>query len=113
MPSCARAITSFSPEERRKLFNTARNVIYHSGLDVRIAHTTNPLARILIVTPKRCGNAPQRNRIRRRLKALFYEEKLYQRSYDILVLCKKSGIDLTYQELRAFLTSVLERAAHD
>ena len=113
MPSSARAITSFTPEERRKLFNTARNVIYHPGLDVRVAYTTNPLARILIVTPKRSGSAPQRNRIRRRLKALFYEERFYERSYDILVLCKKTGIDLPYKDLKTFIATVLERAAHD
>jgi len=64
--------------------------------------------RILVVTPKKIGSSPQRNRIRRRLKAIFYEEKLFERGIDVIVFVKKKGIELTFNQLKKLLIGVFE-----
>jgi len=41
--------------------------------------------KILIIIPGKTGNAIKRNKIRRQIKAIFYEEKLFEKP-DILVI---------------------------
>ena len=48
-----------------------------------------PYAKILIVTPKKIGSAPVRNLLKRRLKSIFYEEKLYERPTPTLSSARK------------------------
>ncbi len=96
---------NFSPAERKTLFREARLVHRQDELDIRLLKTENssPQGRILVVTPKKIGNAPKRNLIRRRLKALFHEEGWDTRPYDLLVYCRKGSAEIPYQELKQII----------
>lgn len=96
----------FTKPEITACFNAARRVLKHPGLDILRAPTSNK-GKLLVVTPARIGNAPARNRIRRRLKAIFYEEKLENRGYDCIVLVKKAGIMLSFDELKKLLMQAI------
>jgi ribonuclease P protein component len=100
MPRIARRITQFTRGEIKRLFQTARTVYRQAGLTIRIAPRLGEIGRILIVTPKRIGTAPERNMLRRRIKALFYQEKLYSFPYDFLVLCQEGSTKLSFSELK-------------
>jgi ribonuclease P protein component len=103
MPSIARAITQFTEREIRALFEAARRVVKTPAFEIRKASTTNPHGRILIVIPRLVGTAPERNRIRRQLKALFYQEKYFEKQQDIIVLVRRGAADATYQDLHDLL----------
>ena len=60
------------------------------------------------MTPRRSGNAPQRNLIRRRLKAIFYEEKLYQGPYDCIIFVTQEAVKTPFPALRELLTKTLK-----
>lgn len=101
--SVAREITSFSKKELVSLFKKTQYFIKKMGLDIRLAPKQNELAKILIIIPRKAGNAPKRNRLKRRLKSIFYEEQLFQKKFDWIILATKEGIDISYTELRKFL----------
>lgn len=104
---------TFTQQEVRNCFKAARRVLKHPGLDILIA-PTNTIGKILVVTAARVGNSPERNQIRRRLKAIFYEEQLGNRGYDCIVLVKKPGIALSFDELKGLLINAIPvPAAHD
>jgi ribonuclease P protein component len=108
---CMHKITA---SERKKLFKEARLVHRQPELDIRLLKKdkeTSPLGRILVVTPKKIGNAPKRNLIRRRLKSLFHEEGWDQRPYDLLIYCQKGSADLSFQELKQILSSLYTEQA--
>lgn len=109
MPRIASSISHFSAKELSILFKKARRVLTHPGLHVLVAPTKNPHGRILVVTSRKIGNAPTRNRIRRRLKAIFYEERLFEKQVDCIVIVKPGGAQLDYNNLKELLTSTLER----
>ena len=94
-------------QEIAVIFKKARRVIKHPGLDILVMATTHP-GRILVVTSRRVGNAPARNKVRRRLKAIFYEEKLATYGYDCIVIIKPGGTELTFETLRDLLMQALK-----
>lgn len=106
--SLGRAITLFSPAEIKALFLNARTVLKEKGLELRRATTTHPHGRILIVVPKKVGSAPERNLIRRRIKAIFYQEKLYQQIVDTIIFVSRNATNLSYQELKVLLKKEFE-----
>lgn len=104
MANIARDITRFSSKKAiDELFKKARRVIKHPGLHLLIAPKAGPFGRILIIASRKTGNAPERNKIRRRLKSIFYEEKLYERGFDCIAIVKKEGTAMPFTELKDLL----------
>lgn len=100
-------ISHFSPREIRTIFNKARRAYSDPGLVLLVHPSTQAHGRILVITSRKVGNAPERNRIRRRLKALFYQTGLYTRLKDCFVIIKKPGINYTSDQLKEILTNAL------
>lgn len=101
------AMTTFGQHEVDALFKATIARYKIQGLEIRLAPHFLPLARLLIITPRACGNAPKRNRIRRRLKSIFYEHKYYEQPYDWIVMVRKEGIDLGFDQLKNIMAQVL------
>lgn len=109
--SSASQLSYFTQSEIAALLKSARRVLKHPGLDFLIAPARKDTGRILVITPKRIGNAPQRNKVRRRIKALFYEEKILNRGYDCIAIVKLAGINLPYEELKKLILESLDAHA--
>jgi ribonuclease P protein component len=109
MPS-PRALSLFSHAQVQKLFKKAQRVLKISGLVVLCSPAEKNYGRILVVTPAAVGNAPERNKIRRQIKAIFYEHRLFTRDYDVIVLIRKEAIDLNFKELETLIFRALENA---
>jgi len=103
MPASDQHISPFTKSEIATIFKQARRCLKHSGLDILLNPKMHDAGRILIVASAKVGNAVKRNKIRRRLKALFYEKKLMDQAYDCFVIIKKEGIELSFDELSALL----------
>lgn len=102
-------ISRFIPEEVSEIFKKARRYLRHPGLDILCYPAKKEHGRILIVTSRKVGTAPQRNKIRRRLKAIFFEQQLFDHSLDCVVIIKKSGVDLTFEKLKQLLLEAIEK----
>lgn len=100
MPRIARAITQFTKQEIDTLFKTARRVHTQPGLTILQAPRQGSIGRILIVVPKKVGNAPTRNKLRRQFKALFYENKLYEKEFDWVAILRPPASNLSFDQLR-------------
>jgi len=104
MANIARDITRFpSKKAIDELFKRARRVIKHPGLHILVGEKAGPFGHILIIASRKTGNAPERNKIRRRLKSIFYEEKLYEKGLDCIVIVKKEGTTMPFVELKELL----------
>ena len=103
----AQYISHFTPREVRTIFRKARRAYSDSGLVLLVHPSTGEFGRILAITSRKVGNAPERNRIRRRLKALFYQNKFYEHKLDCFVIIKKPGINYTSAQLNEILTNAL------
>lgn len=100
---------SLSKKEIDQIFATTKSRIRNSGLEVLLAPKTLDAGRIIVITPKAIGNAPKRNQIRRRLKAIFHEEKLYTLLHDCVVVVRKPALNLDHQALKKILVSIIKK----
>jgi ribonuclease P protein component len=109
MPAQARNISRFTNREVQTSFKKAILRYTQNGLQCIVAPAQRDAGRILVITSRKSGNAPSRNRIRRQLKNLFYIQKLYEKPYDLLIIVKKEGIRKNSDELRELLKMVYEQ----
>jgi ribonuclease P protein component len=113
MPKDIRSTNRITAQERKRLLRYARLIHRQDELDIRSLprdSNSSPLAgRILIITPRKVGNAPERNLIRRRCKAIFREEKVGIALQDFLIYCRKGSADLTFQDLKEVILASMKR----
>lgn len=109
MSEIAARITKFDQKEIDTLFKKAELRLKKSGLTILAAPKTLEHGRILIVTPRHSGNSVARNKIRRQLKAIFYQEKLFQAGLDSAIIISKHAMKLNFDELKKMLTSALKK----
>lgn len=107
-PRIARQMSVFSRLEARKLFQQARPKLRQSKIEIRFAPKSLNYGRVLIVIPRTIGNAAQRNLIRRRLKSIFFENALYEREYDCIILVGKGAADLSFDDLKHIVLKAYE-----
>lgn len=104
IPKVAGRISRFKEHEVKELFKKAKRVLKHPGLDILCAPSEKKeFGRILVITSKKTGIAAKRNRIRRRLKSIFYNKKLYEKKIDCIIIIKKDGINLSFEQLEDLL----------
>lgn len=101
-----RALTQWKKEEISKLFSQASTVMISPEFDIRQAPASLSYGRLLIIIPKKVGTAPQRNLIRRRIKALFYENQWYTQLKDTIIFVKPRAKMIPWSALSDFFSKL-------
>ena len=98
-------ISSFSKIEVARLFKQAVVKVRYPG--VRILMTPllqdEPHAKLLLVVPKRTGTAPERNRIKRRLRVIFKNEGLFSGTHHLTVIVDNRVLSIPFEKLKALV----------
>ncbi len=111
MPSIVKKISKFTKREIDYLFQHARRVIRHQSCTILLAPRQKEFGRVLIIASRKVGNAPERNLIRRRIKSIFYEEKLFLLNFDCVVIAYKNMVSLPFDQLKSLLLSAYHKAS--
>jgi ribonuclease P protein component len=67
------------------------------------ANVAGRFGKLLIVTPRSCGKANQRNLFRRRIKDIFYTNKLYLHPVNSVLIAYKNAMTHDFDHLQEFL----------
>lgn len=59
--------------------------------------------KLLIIIPRKAGKAHDRNRLRRQLKAIFYQEQGEKQPGTFILLVYKQAVGTSFEQLKAFL----------
>ena len=102
-------ITKFKYKEIKQVLKKAHYSYSSPELDIKISPPTDNIGKLLIIIPKKVGNAPARNLIRRRLKSIFYENQLYKHLHNFLVFCKPPIVNMEFEALKNTLINVFSR----
>ena len=96
---------SISSQEVDSIFKKSKICKKTYGLKLLQTDIINTLhyGKLLIITPKIVGKAYHRNLIRRQLKAIFYEKKLFLHQINFIILVYKPAIKLSFLELTQFM----------
>ena len=107
MAGIAGLITKFSQKEVDQLFKRSHRIFHGSTATILAAPREKEFARLLVVASKKTAPAVDRNLLRRRLKHIFYQEKLFNTlKFDMIFIAKKPVYALSFTDLHAlFMTA--------
>lgn len=103
--SFVRKLTQFTQKEVDNVWQKARPALKHDGFLLLKAPRSAAFGRILIVLPKKVGSAPERNKVRRQVKSIFYEQRCFDKEFDWIFFAKPPVTNLPFQELQKLLLS--------
>jgi ribonuclease P protein component len=106
MPKREHSHTSWTTKEIIALHRQAITVASYPELVAKRAPTSGSQGRMLLVIPKKVGTAPERNLLRRRMKAIMYENKLYERGYDWLFFFQSAVKKWSFQQLASVIITI-------
>jgi len=92
-------ISKFGKKELDKFFEVAKLAKKNQAFTILKAPTTHTSGKILIMVPKAYGNAPERNKLKRRFKAIFIENKLYEHMLDIIIITRPFAKNYDFKKL--------------
>lgn len=102
--------TQWTPLEIQHFFSRAHRVYQGPYFDIRLAPQRYPdWGHLLIVAPRKMGNAPQRNLFKRRIKAIYHEQQLSSCGFDIGIFGKPGAATVPFAQLSAILTSLCKK----
>lgn len=108
MQKPAKFLSKFSKRELDHFFAIAKCAKKNQAFTFLTAPSHCPFGRILIVASRKYGNAPERNKLRRRLKAIFLKHELYQHQVDIAVIARPTGKKYDYTQLTTLLLEIFK-----
>jgi ribonuclease P protein component len=94
------SFTKFSETEIRALLKSARLVLANNAIKIKRAPAAQLPGRLLIIIPRKVGNAPARNKLRRQLKALFYQNKLHTNLFDVVIMAYPPIAEASFAQLQ-------------
>lgn len=109
MSGIFKKISKFTKGEIDHLFKHARHVFRRTSCTILLAPGQTDFGRILIIASRKVGNAPERNLIRRRIKSIFYEEKLYEKAFDCAIIVQKKMVELSFVEIKELILNAYGR----
>ncbi|MBP9765092.1 ribonuclease P protein component [Candidatus Babeliales bacterium] len=101
-------ISKFSKKELDHFFAIARCVKKNQAFTFLTAPTHHTGGRILIVVPKKYGNAPARNKIRRQLKTIYTTQELYSLMLDVAIIVRPTARKYDFEQLTQLLLSIFK-----
>lgn len=104
-----RALTQLTRREITQLFERVKRIGGNQALTLLAAKAPTATGRLLLVTSRKVGNAPERNKVRRQLKHLFYEKHWYMLGYDFIIIVHKKGVVCSYDTFSSSLERYIKR----
>ena len=102
---------NFKQSEVITLFKSALFRYSVNNISIVIAPAKFPYGRLLIIIPATSTTAVKRNRIRRQLKSIFYENKFYNYPYDVALRIKKEAAVTSFDQLGLIMDKIFQKLA--
>ena len=110
MNNIAKTISRFTKKEIDILFTTSKAILKSKELVILTAPCLLSSGRILLITSRKVGNAPQRNLLRRWGRAIFYEQRLFEKQIHCIVIFKAPAKYMTFDHFKKILIQSLEKS---
>jgi ribonuclease P protein component len=104
----------FSKKELDALLKKTTLVCKEKGLKILQASpekVEQDFGKLLVIIPKKSGIAVERNLIKRRLKSIFYEEQLFKKPINNVIIVYKNAMQLSFSDLKTCLVKNLNQHA--
>lgn len=103
-------VFSFNQKEVSGLFSAAKLALRMPGITVLAAPTEEEyqLGKVLIITSRKSGKAVQRNKVRRRMRHLFWKHQWFASGYSFVIITYKQIHQFSYDELESIFKKMIK-----
>jgi ribonuclease P protein component len=102
-------VSKFEQHEIDAIFKNGRCIVKTEDATILAAPAAKDFARILLIASRKTGNSVQRHLLRRRIKSVFFQEKMYAKlGHDIIFIAKKSIMQRSFQEIKDLLFRMMQ-----
>ena len=101
-------LSSFRKKELDSFFKQATCIKKNQAFTVLKAPSSLEFGRVLIIASRKYGCAVLRNLLRRRCKAIFYENNLYIHRQDIVLIARSAGQQYDFDGLKKLLLAIFK-----
>lgn len=105
----SKKLSKFSKKELDHFFNVAKSPKKNQAFTFLTAPAQASFGRILMIVSAKYGNAPQRNLLKRRLRAIFWEERLYEKNKDFAVIARPAGKSYDFEQLKTLVLEIFAK----
>jgi ribonuclease P protein component len=106
MITSARFISKFGKKELDHFFTNAKLVKKNQAFTILSMLGQKKTGRILIIIPKKYGNAPERNRLRRQIKSIFIQHHLYTHLQDTVIITRPTARNYDFINLKNLICNL-------
>ncbi len=111
MKSVAQQISTFHRKEIDYLFQHAQAVYKSKEFVILTSPCILSYGRVLPITSRKVGNAPERNKLRRQTRAIFYQNQLFTYNFDAVIIFKSAAKDLSFSDLQTIIIKSVHRSS--
>lgn len=106
-------LSHFTQHEIAHFFRSSRRIYKSPSFDILCLPAKKSFGRVIVITPRKIGSAPARNKIRRQIKSIYYQYQLYNYPIDCMVIIKKLPLTLSLTETINLITNALIAYQHE
>ena len=102
-------LSRFTKKEMDAVFQAAFSIHKDEFITILASRPSiKEYGRALFITPKKIGNAPQRNKIRRRIKSIIRENNLYEQKQDVVFIIKSLSSNPSFEKIKKIVLHAYE-----
>lgn len=106
MISPSKNLSKFTKKELDNFFGAATCRRKNQAFTFLVAPAILSFGRVLVIASRKYGNSPERNLLKRRCKAIYWEAKLYEKNTDLIIIARRAGQDYDFATLQKTLLSL-------
>lgn len=91
------------------IIKTSKRLVKNQWIDIKITPAKEREGRLIVIAPRKAGNAVARNQFKRRVRAIFREKKLNQTKFDWVFFAKPEVRSCSYKALQDLVSAGLHQ----
>ena len=99
-------ISKFGKKELDQFFANAKLVKKNQAFTILKASTQHPFGKILTMVPKAYGSAPERNKLKRRIKSIFIENQFYTKKFNIVIITRPAAKNYDFSKISELIIQI-------
>ncbi len=102
-------ISKFKKKEISFAFQNAKFFYSDENIKILISKAKLDFGKILLIFNRKTGNSPERNKIKRRARSIFFENKLFELKKNFILIGLKNIKNVSFDKLKTIFLSYKEK----